>query len=347
MFFLNIYNMWQDITEQEKNIFNNIVAHPLQSYEWGEFRKKTGVIVVRKGYFEKEKLLEALQLTIHKIPHTNFTIGYLPKGILPTQQTVRELKNIAKKYNCICIQIEPNIFQSDSNKKSILSLGFSPSAHPLFTKYTFQLDLKKSEEELLKNMSQKTRYNIRVAQKHNVSVHEESSKEAFSAYLQLMQETTTRQRFYAHTKNYHTLMWQTLGNAKKQNENELQAHLFIASLDKKPLTTWIIFTFHDMLYYPYGASSSQHREAMSSNLMMWEVIKFGKKLGLKIFDMWGSLSQTPDTKDPWYGFHKFKQGYGPQLVEFVGSYDLITNTPIYLLYKIADKLRWLLLRFRK
>jgi lipid II:glycine glycyltransferase (peptidoglycan interpeptide bridge formation enzyme) len=101
-----------------------------------------------------------------------------------------------------------------------------------------------------------------------------------------------------------------------------------------------------MLYYPYGASSSQHRDVMSSNLMMWDVIMYGKKMGLKTFDMWGSLGPNPDTKDPWYGFHRFKQGYGPELVEFVGSYDLVINPILYQGYKIADKLRWLFLRLR-
>jgi lipid II:glycine glycyltransferase (peptidoglycan interpeptide bridge formation enzyme) len=105
-----------------------------------------------------------------------------------------------------------------------------------------------------------------------------------------------------------------------------------------------LFVYKDTLYYPYGASSSEHRETMASNLMMWEAIKFGKNLGLKKFDMWGALSPNPDPKDPWYGFHRFKQGYGPELVEFIGSYDLIINPMLYQLYKIADKIRWLILK---
>ena len=36
-----------DINEQNKKDYNLIVNHPLQSYEWGEFREKTGVKVIR------------------------------------------------------------------------------------------------------------------------------------------------------------------------------------------------------------------------------------------------------------------------------------------------------------
>ncbi len=81
--------------------------------------------------------------------------------------------------------------------------------------------------------------------------------------------------------------------------------------------------------------------------MMWEVIKFGKKLGLKTFDMWGALGENPDSKDPWYGFHRFKEGYGGKLVEFVGSYDLVIQPFLYQLYKVLDIFRWKLLRFSK
>jgi lipid II:glycine glycyltransferase (peptidoglycan interpeptide bridge formation enzyme) len=86
---------------------------------------------------------------------------------------------------------------------------------------------------------------------------------------------------------------------------------------------------------------------MSSNLVMWEAILFGKRLGLKKFDMWGALGKEPNTKDPWYGFHKFKEGYGAVHTEFLGSYDLIINPIMYNVYKVADKARWLYLRIRK
>ena len=86
---------------------------------------------------------------------------------------------------------------------------------------------------------------------------------------------------------------------------------------------------------------------MPSNLLMWEAIKFGKKLGLKNFDMWGALGNTPDKNDPWYGFHRFKEGYGPKLIEFIGSFDLVINPFLYEIYKIIDKIRWTLLKIKK
>jgi lipid II:glycine glycyltransferase (peptidoglycan interpeptide bridge formation enzyme) len=323
-----------------KNKFSFKNNHPLQSEEWANFREKTGIKVIRENGF---------YITIHPVPHTNYNIGYFPKGPMPTKQMVAELLNVGKRENCIFIQLEPNVERTEDLHIKIRNLDLVPSAHPLFTQYTFILDLTKTEEELLKDMNQKTRYNIKVAQKHGVTIEEDNSDKAFEKYLELTWETTRRQGFYAHTKNYHRLMWETL-RPKLKTENQtpdgLSAHLFTAKYKGKILVTWVVFVYKDVLYYPYGASSSENRETMASNLMMWEVIRYGKKLGLKKFDMWGSMGPEPDTKDPWYGFHRFKQGYGGKLTEFLGSYDLVINKKIYLLYKLANKIRWLLLKVK-
>ena len=326
--------------------FNSAASHPLQSYEWGEFREKTGVKVVRRAGF---------QLTIHPIPHTPYTIGYLPKGELPNKEYIEELRKIGKEEKCIFIQLEPNVTASQNSKFEIRNskFGLRPAARPLFTKYNFVLDLTKSEEELLKQMHQKARYNIKVAQKNGVEVIEDNSDKSFEEYLRLTRETTERQKFYAHSEMYHRLMWDTLRvqsskfKVQSLDKDKLTAHLLLAKYKGKVLTAWILFVFKDTLYYPYGASSSENREVMSSNLMMWEAIRFGKKLGLSKFDMWGAMGPNPNKNDSWYGFHSFKEKYGPEHVEYIGSYDLIINPVLYQVYKVADKLRWLDLKIRK
>lgn len=324
-----------------KNI-NSYATHPLQTMEWGRFREKTGVKVIKGSNF---------QLTIHKIPRLPFNIGYLPKGPMPDEKMISELYKLGRENNCIFIQLEPGVVKPKNWSNWQLAIGnwqLPQAAHPLFTQYSFVLDLTKPEDELLKNMHSKTRYNIRVAQKHGVKIIEDDSDKAFEQYLKLTRETTKRQGFFAHSENYHKLMWETLRQAQgKPSRDRLTAHLLLAKHKNETLVAWILFVFKDTLYYPYGASSYKFRELMASNLMMWEAIKFGKELGLKKFDMWGSLGPNPDPKDPWYGFHRFKQGYGPRLVEFVGSYDLVINKPVYEIYKIADKLRWTVLKLFK
>ncbi len=299
--------------------------HPLQSLEWGEFRKKTGVKVVRE---------DQMQITIHPIPHTPWTIGYYPKGEMLTSQQTNILARIARENKCIFIKCEPKV---EGNWKPIK--GFV-EGRPLFTKYNFVLDVTPSEDELLTRFKQKTRYNIRVAEKKGVTALIDNSQQAFEKYLELTQETSKRQGFYAHSADYQRQMWNVLHQAGI-------AQLLVAKYQGEIITTWVLFKYGDTLYYPYGASTREHREVMANNLVMWEAIKLAKQWGLKYLDMWGALGSEPDPRDPWYGFHTFKAGYGARHVEYIGTWDYVAKPMLYKIYRVAEDLRWKILRLLK
>ncbi|PJE66506.1 peptidoglycan bridge formation protein FemAB, partial [Candidatus Shapirobacteria bacterium CG10_big_fil_rev_8_21_14_0_10_36_6] len=101
----------------------------------------------------------------------------------------------------------------------------------------------------------------------------------------------------------------------------------------------MVFKLKDRFFYPYGASLDLHREVMAPTLLMWEAILYGKSLGKRSFDMWGSLGPDANASQQGFGFHRFKQGYGGNLVQFVGTYDLVINSNLYKLYKLVDKYR--------
>jgi lipid II:glycine glycyltransferase (peptidoglycan interpeptide bridge formation enzyme) len=331
------------LLENEKELFNSVVTHPLQSWEWGDFKAKEGAIVERVGFFEGNKLKKAIQVFFHKLPQTSNTMGYFPKGFMPDDDQIAALHQLAIQNRAIAVKLEPNVCQSvenlsafDAIQEFLIKEGCVPG-RALFTRYTFILSLEKSEEELLANMKNKTRYNVHLAQKRGVQIVENTTPEGMATHLEILAETTKRQGFYAHTPAYFQTMWDELGQSGMMR-------IFEAHFEGQVLTSWIMFIFHDKLYYPYGASRTIHRDVMASNLMMWEMIRFGKSLGLKQFDMWGALGPDPDPKDPWFGFHRFKQGYSPDLCEFLGTYDLVVNPPMYKLYTIADATRWKFLR---
>ena len=329
----------------EEKAFDLAAGHPLQSFTWGEFRKKTGVEVERIAGFEGSNLKSAIQVTFHPVPHTPFTVGYMPKGPMPDEQMLSVLEEIGKRHKALLIKLEPNVLApvtSPVGHKEIIS--FLEAHHcvpgrPLFTKYTFVLPLEGSEEELLANMRPKTRYNLKLAEKKDVRIVEDSTEAGLGDYLKLLFETTKRQGFYAHDEQYFKDMWQIMSSTGI-------AHIFKAVYDGKVLSAWIVFVFNKTLYYPYGASSREHKDLMANNLLMWEVIKFGKAQGCTSFDMWGSLGPDPNPKDPWYGFHRFKEGYGAQLMQSAGSFDLIINFQYYSLFRLLEDWRWKFLRLK-
>ncbi len=310
----------KSVTKKDKELFNKTASHPLQSWEWGEFREKTGNEIIRFPNY---------QLTLHKIPLTKYKIGALIKGPKPTPKMLDELKKLAKEKNLIFIKLEPNVLKNEESIKLLKKSGAVPG-RTLFTPTTFWIDLTPSEEDLLKSFKSKTRYNIRLAQKKGVEVVEDSSKKAFEKYIELTKETVERQGFYAHTEKYHRLMWEILHPPGI-------ARLLVAKYKKEIIAAWIVFVWHDFLYYPYGASSDKYKNIMASNLIMWEAIRYGKSLGLKTFDLWG--------REPGKGFTRFKEGYNPKVVELLGTWDLVTN-PLYYPYRLAEIARWSILRLR-
>lgn len=317
-----------------KKEYNKVVTHVMQSWEWGEFRQSLGLPLLRYGLFEGEKLIKAFQLTLHKIPLTNSFVGYLPKGPLPDKELAQALEKIGEKHHCAFIKVEPDILANDPNL--CMDTNFKVSPKPLFTKYNFVLDLTQSEEEILKKMRPKTRYNIKVAQKHGVVIEERTDDEAFEIYLKLYFETTKRQGYHGHNENYHRGVWKTLKDAGF-------ATLLIAfytppqTQEKIPLTAWMLLAFKDTLYYPYGGSITEYKSVMAPNLLAWEAIKLGKKLGLKKFDLWGSAGAHPSPNHPWYGFHRFKEGLGGELIEYLDTYDLIFSLPLYHAFNLIDR----------
>lgn len=322
------------VTTDSQKLYDSLVTHVVQSFEWGEFRQKIGLNLKRYIIELENGDLQAFQLTFHRVPFINKYFGYLPKGPPPSSELAEALKKIGQEQNCIAIKTEPNVLSSDAQSKIDRSFKISPKS--LFTKHNFVLDLTQTEDEILQALHPKTRYNIKVAEKHGVWVEERTDSEGFEIYLKLYFDTTKRQSYHGHTPTYHQLAWETLSKSK-------MARVLIAFYkpDPKsqpiPLSVWMLFNFKDTLYYPYGGSSTEYRSVQAPTLLAWEAIKLGKKLKLKTFDLWGALGPEADPNHPWQGFHRFKAGLGAKLVEYLGTYDIIFNPFLYSLFNLIER----------
>jgi len=322
---------------EEKNQYNAIVRHPIQTWEWGEFQRSLGHSVYRLGVFDNDKLQNGYTLSFHHLPHTKFSLGTILRGPNIDQEMITNVTKIAHDQHAIFVKFEPDVFKKDAPVYAFNHLVASPKS--AFYPHSHIVDLTKSEEELLASLHPKTRYNIRLANRHGVKIEEVTTDAGFETYLKLIFDTTQRQGFYLHSPDYHRRQWQIL---KKTS----LPHIFLASYQAQVLAAFMVFVCQDRLFYPYGGTLDLHKEVMAPNLLMWEIIKFGKSKKLKSFDMWGSLGPDAQEGDQGFGFHRFKQGYGGQLKEFVGSYDLVLNSQLYKLYNFTNLLRWTFLRLK-
>jgi len=332
---------------EEKNQYNQVVSHPLHTWEWGDFQIGEGHKVYRLGIFDNNQMVGGYSVSFHKIPHTEYSVGTLLRGPKVDSDMIDNLKRIARDEKAIFIKLEPNVWQKTfdaNNNPSSFDVdmdfeGLQVSPKVAFYPFSYIVDLTKTEDELLALMHSKTRYNIKIANRHGVTFTNDSEDSSFEIYLKLLFDTTIRQGFYLHSQSYHRNLWKILKPTGIVS-------IFIARYQDQPLSAFMIYHHQDKLYYPYGASLDEHRQVMAPTLLMWEVIKYGRSLGLKSFDMWGSLGPDAKESEQGYGFHRFKQGYGGQLVQFVGTYDLVIEPQLYKIYNLVDKYRWKLLRLK-
>jgi len=308
--------------------------HVLQSEIWEKFKNDYGTSAMRVG---------EILYTKHKIPFSNYYYGYCPR-VNPFEIDFEKLKTSMKENSCVAVHFDvPNITKEDSEvekAENILKEKCIKSQRDEFAKGNFFMDLEKDEEEILADMHKKHRYNIRLAQRKGVTVRESTSDEDFETFYNLYYETSQRQKFFGRSRTYLEKVWK---NFRDNNAS----FLLIAEYQGKPLSAWMLLVFEGVLYYPYGGSTERDKDVQSSCLLGWESIKFGKKMGCELFDMWGATEDMSKKSDPYYGFSVFKEKFGARHVSYIDSYDFVINEPVYRAFIVANNIRWKLLGLLK
>ena len=300
--------------------------HLLQSKEWALFREQWGTKVIDLG---------KTRFTVHNIPHLPWNIGYMPRPY-PEEIDWELLRKRAKEENCIYVKIEPNSENFTPPKNITVVKG-----ERMFAYATYLIDLSASEDELLRHMHPKTRYNINLAKRKGVTIQVGHSDENFAEFMKLYHDTEKRQGMFLHPDKYYKMIFDVF---KKAGNVEIITGYY----NTIPLASIMVIKHEHTLFYPYGGSTHVHKEVMAYYLIMWEAILYGKKMNCKFFDMWNCLPPgIEDPSHPWYGFHKFKKGFHGELIRFPGAYDVVFVPKIYPLIILLNKTRWAFLKTGK
>lgn len=296
--------------------------HFLQSKHWIEVKKALGNKV-----FEVDGVF--MQAT--KIPVLNRYIGYIPRARLE-DINLTKIFEAAKNEKCIYVSIDPDNLDSEfeldlnSEKDFILKKG-----KPVHLQDNLILNLTKSDEDFLKEMKQKHRYNLKLSQKKGVKVKIEDSSDAFDMFLKIYVDTMIRQGYTGRSAKYVNTVWETL----KMHENANNKYTTIATAYFKeiPIVSWMLFLYEDTIYYPYGGSSDKFKNIMAPYSLVWEIIKWGKENGFKKFDLWGLDSDESD------GYTRFKLGFGGEKVRYEDTIDLVIDSKMYSFMHFMNGLR--------
>lgn len=308
--------------------------HILQSETWETFKNDYGTTAIRVG---------GIVYTKHKIPFSNKYYGYCPR-VNPFDINFEELRKSMEENSCIAVHFDvPNVVKGDDKSEEaekILKENCVRSQRDEFAKGNFFMDLNRSEEDMLANMHKKHRYNIKLAQRKGVIVRESTDDKDFELFYNLYEETAKRQKFFGRSRKYLQGVW----NAFRKEDS---AYILVAEYEGKPLSAWMLLVYENVLYYPYGGSSENDRNVQSSCILGWEAIKFGKKIGCDLFDMWGAADDMSKKNDPYYGFSVFKEKFGASHVSYIDSYDFVIDDTMYKAFTVANNIRWKLLGLLK
>jgi len=313
----------------------------LQTKEWANFKATQGFEILNIG-----------ELFVHKrnLPYgQNFL--YLPEvsSDYLTAQNMDEIKKLANEQKSVFARVELVNSYSANADKIVQSFGFAKSFEQVQPKWRHIIDISKSEDEILSQMKSKGRYNIRVAERHKVQIEKLKIKNHLPAdamhqalqagndngkikdFYDLIQQTTKREKITGRSLNYFAKMVDSFADTD-------YLEIYIASYQGKPLAGALVSFYTGVASYLYGGSSSENREVMAPYAMHWQIIKDANARSMKSYDMLGR-AKPGDEKSKWAGVTRFKEQFGGEAVEILGSYDFIAKPLYYKIFKLAESMR--------
>ncbi len=328
-------------------------SHILQSWKWGEFKSRYGWSARRLAWnastgqpVAAAQILRR-QLFLPSASRLPPSVLYVPKGPVLNwaDESLRgrvldDLQALARRERAVFIKLDPDLpfaagfpGQEQTNPMGAQLVSeleirdWRLSRDQIQFRNTVTLDLRRSEADLLSGMKQKTRYNVRLAEKKGVRVRSSpGSLTDLDLLYRMYAETSVRDGFVIRSANYYRDAWGSFIEAGL-------AQPFIAEVEGEPVSALILFKFARTAWYMYGMSREAHREKMPNHLLQWEAMRWAKANGCETYDFWGAPDEF-NASDPMWGVWKFKEGFGGQVVRHIGAWDYAPSPLLYRLYTV-------------
>ncbi len=266
----------------------------------------------------------------------------MDRGHTDLSVVVKEMARASKKLGAKWLRVEVADERIVEKLRTFFYERVMRAPHDVQPREILVADLTPSEEELLAKMKQKTRYNIRLAEKKGVKVFETREKKHQEAFLKLIEATAGRKEIVAHPTGYYQKFFEAFPKDT--------CRLFVAEYVGVVLAANIVAHYGEWAYYLHGGSSSRHRDLMAPYLLQWYQMKEMKKRGCRFYDFGGVRVATKgEGNGSWDGITRFKQGFAPEATPLLlpGAYDIILDEKHYSLYNHLRHLKQSLTYFKK
>lgn len=321
---------WEDFLQTREE------ANFLHAWNWGEFHLRLDHQIYRIGFYHEDKLMGVMLAIVERARRGSYLT--VPGGpILNFEDKsqlglfVEEITRLAKVSRCSFVRVRPQLQETEETKALFQKLGFKRAPMHLHAELTNQLDITRSEEELLLGMRKTTRYEVKKALSEGIKITTSIDSEAIKSFYDLQLKTAQRQKFVPFPLRF----------LKEQFEvfsQDDQVLLYKAEKDGHLLANAFVIFYGQEAVYHYGASTIEGRNFPGAYLIQWEAIKEAKKRGLKRYNFWGVAPQEA-TGHRFAGLSIFKRGFGGEDVQYLPAQDLVINKPLYLVNYLIETAR--------
>ncbi|HVQ43427.1 MAG TPA: GNAT family N-acetyltransferase [Candidatus Saccharimonadia bacterium] len=192
--------------------------------------------------------------------------------------------------------------------------------------HSWALDLTLSEEELRAGLIPSHRNVINGAERRGLSFRLGEAPEDLEQFLAFLHETKRLRGFEGFGDDYYRTMMATLAPLGC-------ARLFVAEAEGRAVAASIVFDGYGVRYYAHTGLSEAARKLRATAPLVWTLAMDARERGLRRFDLWGVAPPGAPKTHPWAGFTEFKQSFGGEPVDYVGTWELPVAAAKYRLYR--------------
>lgn len=311
-------------------------ANFLQSWYWGEFHQNHGNKIHRQAFSDGKKTLGLMLSVVEDARRGRYlTVPGGPiidwKNTALVESFLETIKNLAHENNCVFVRVRPQLALSDFSKDTFTKLGFVRAPIHLHAELTSQLDITKTEDELLAGMRKATRYEVKKANNLGIKVSSSKDPKLIKEFYELQLETAKRHKFVPFPYEFLYEQFKVFA------ENDF-ALLYTAGFENKLLAQAFVIFYGSEAVYHYGASTEDGRKYPGAYIIQWEAIREAKRRKLLRYNFWG-VAPEDDRDHRFYGLSIFKRGFGGQDVHYLNAKDLVIDHKKYLINSAVENIR--------
>ena len=122
-------------------------------------------------------------------------------------------------------------------------------------------------------------------------------------------------------------------NVVKYRNQLVEATEYLKTYPEGIITsTALVIKWQDAVYLAIDGYDKNYKKFGAKQLMIWKLMGRYAKLGFKKFYL-GGVTNINKKNNKYKGLNEFKLNFHANVIEYAGDFELITNSPLYFVYK--------------